>query len=178
MIELTDALRHGMTVGYETRWPLRGFAIPSRQRIDDGTNEPIRDSPNPSRRKGAYVFIVIEQKAAHRVDEANVYRLRSKVHALGPRTRRADDCVVRRKIERLERARIEGSKITKILIRAGNAREVRDVHARAWHQVAGDMPIVQRGIDGRVGPSRSNMRENPFGASALVQVVVDESYLN
>jgi hypothetical protein len=41
-------------------------------------------------------------------------------------------------------------------------------------EVAGRAFVVQRGVDGSVGPRSSDVCEDAFRAAALVEIVVDE----
>jgi|GEM_PF-5080587 len=75
----------------------------------------------------------------------------------------------------LERGRIEWREQAKTAPREGDALQCRGAHARSVHQIPGSLRVEERGVDRRIGIGAGDVRENPFRAAALVQIVVDES---
>jgi hypothetical protein len=53
----------------------------------------------------------------------------------------------------------------------------RGVHTRARHQIADRALVVERRVDGRIRPRIGEVREDALGATALVQVIVNERSL-
>ena len=55
-----------------------------------------------------------------------------------------------------------------------NALQARNAHARLVDQIAGGFPVEKRRVDGCARIGSRDVREDAFGAAALVEVIVDE----
>lgn len=76
----------------------------------------------------------------------------------------------------LERRWIERREKAKILARSGQTIERRGSNARRIDEIARHRAIVQRGIDRCLGIEIGDVPEDPFRATSLIEVVVNERY--
>lgn len=97
-------------------------------------------------------------------------------HPLRKRGRAADDRIVRREIERFERIRIQRRQRSEVALGTRNAIEVRDRYALWIDEIAGLARVEERGVDGGFRICPRDVREDPLGAAALIEVIVNEGY--
>jgi hypothetical protein len=106
-----------------------------------------------------------------------MHGVRTRANTLCPRRRRAHDEIVRREIERFKRAWIQRRKRTKIVRRERQVLQIRGVDPASLDEVAARTRIVQCGIDRRLRPRASDVREDALRAAALIQIIVNERRL-
>ena len=149
---------------------LRRTQIPPHQRTDERTGKHTDAAPTDVR-------IVIEEKAAHRMEITEMNAAFRNANAFRPRRRRTEDRVVAGEIKSLERARIKWRVPSKMRTYPRHAGEPGTVDGAPRKPIAGPRLVVKRGIDRRVGERRSERREDAFRSAALIEIVVDECEL-
>ena len=102
------------------------------------------------------------------MNEADVHCIVTYAHAFRPGAGRTDHQIVLAQIEGLKGPRIERREVAKIAIRAGNARQQRDMHPLARDQIADRAFVVERGEDRRLRPGARDVRKDALGATALI----------